>query len=121
MTALGVIDITNTGRQPCTLHGVPQVEMLRSDGSALGVRQARPAGRARPLVLPPGKRLAALTVSWANWCHGSPGPLRLRITLPGAGGALVVPFDGPPNYNYVPRCTAPGHASTIAVLSPYGL
>ena len=121
MAAVGVIDITNTSRQPCTLRGVPQVEILRSDGSALGVRQARPADRARPLVLPPGKRLAALTVSWANWCHGSPGPLLLRITLPGAGGALVVPFDGPPNYNYVPRCTAPGHASTIAVLSPYGL
>ena len=120
MTALGVIDITNTGRQPCTLHGVPGVEILRPDGSALGVRQARPAGPAHPLVLPPGKRLAALTVSWANWCHGSPGPLLLRITLPGAGGALVVPFDGPPSYNYVPRCTSPGHASTIAVLSPYG-
>ena len=121
MAAVGVIDITNTSRQPCTLRGVPQVEILRSDGSALGVRQARPADRARPLVLPPGKRLAALTVSWANWCRSSPGPLLLRITLPGAGGALVVPFDGPPAYNYVPRCTSPGHASTIAVLSPYRL
>ena len=118
--ARGFIDITNTGHQPCLLHGMPRVEILRSDGSALGVRQARPTGRARPLVLPPGKRLAALGVSWVNWCHGSPGPLLLRITLPGAGGALVVPFDGPPGYNYVPRCTDPGHASTIAVLSPYG-
>jgi hypothetical protein len=121
MTALGVIDITNTGRRACTLHGIPKVEILRPDGSALGVRQAPPAGSAHPLVLPPGRRLAALTVSWANWCHGSPGPLFLRITLPGAGAALVVPFDGPPNYNYVPRCTDPGHASTIAVLNPYGL
>jgi len=120
MIAHGDIDITNTGRQPCLLHGMPRVEILRSDGSALGVRQARPIGRARPLVLPPGRRVAALTVSWANWCHGSPGPLLLRITLPGAAGALVVPFDGPPDYNYVPRCTSPGHASTIAVLSPYG-
>jgi hypothetical protein len=33
------------------------------------------------------------------------------------GGTLSVPFDGPPNHAYVPRCDAAGKASTLQVLS----
>jgi hypothetical protein len=64
---------------------------------------------------------ALLTVYWTNWCGRRPGPLRLRITLPGSGGVLVVPFNGPPGYSYVPGCVSPGRASTIAVVSAHSV
>jgi hypothetical protein len=119
--AHGDVEITNAGLVACTIHGIPQVEIVGSSGTALAVRQAPPVNPAGdPLVLLPGQRNAALlTVYWANWCGRRPGPLRLRLTLPGSGGALVVPFNGPPDYNYVPGCISPGRASTIAVVSAY--
>ena len=119
--AHGDIEITNAGRLACMLHGDPRVEIVRSDGPALAVRAAPPVDPpSGPLVLRPGRRDAArLTVYWSNWCGPRPGPLRLRVSLPGSCGVLVVPFNGPPDYRYVPGCVTPGWASTIAVVSAY--
>ena len=120
--ARGDVEITNTGLLGCTIHGIPQLEIVGSRGTALAVRQAPPVNAAGdPVVLLPDQRnTALLTVYWANWCGRRPGTLRLRLTMPGSGGALVVPFNGPPDYNYVPGCISRGQASTIAVMSAYG-
>jgi hypothetical protein len=48
-----------------------------------------------------------------------PGPLSVRVTLP-AGGEVTGPFNGPPDYNFVPDCLSPGHASTVEVIDAYG-
>jgi hypothetical protein len=71
-------------------------------------------------VLPPGKPGAGwLVVFWADWCGPRPGPLRLRISLPDDGGTLFTPFDGPPDYDFVPTCLSRGTPSTIAVAAAW--
>jgi hypothetical protein len=71
-------------------------------------------------VLPASQPNAAdLGVFWANWCGPAPGPLSVRVTL-AAGGVVTGPFDGPPDYDYVPLCTGPGAPSTISVSRAYG-
>jgi len=119
--ARGDIEITNAASVPCALHGIPRLAIARARGPALAVPEAPPVNPASgPLILAAGQRNAALlTVYWRNWCGPRPGPLRVRLTLPGSGGTMVIPFDGPPAYNYVPACLNPNQASTIAVVSAY--
>jgi hypothetical protein len=118
--AHGDIEFTNTGFRPCRLLGLPTVTIVRAGGTSLPVQLVRAAGvQLRPLVLPPGRPGAAdLVVFWANWCGPGPGPLRVRVMLP-AGGTVTGPFDGPPDYDYVPRCVNPRLPSTISVLDAY--
>jgi hypothetical protein len=103
------------------LQGIPKVRIMRATGAPLAVRLLRPASPALPpTVLLPGQPHAALlVVSWSNWCGPPPGPLRLRITLPAGAGTTTSPFDGPPDYNYVPACLGPRRPSTIAVIDAY--
>jgi photosystem II stability/assembly factor-like uncharacterized protein len=101
---------TNVGPAPCSLSGDPvAVEFLRADGTALPIiAQAPEATPGPPVVLQPGAQDAAsLALNWANWCGPAPGPLRIRITLPNGGGAVTGGLDGPPGYDFVPRCDAP--------------
>jgi Domain of unknown function (DUF4232) len=118
--AHGDILITNTGSAACLLHGVPAVRIVNSVGAALATRPLRPArGAGHPLVLPAGGQGAELaTTHWSNWCGSRPGPLDLRLRLPGSG-VLAVPFDGPPDYAYVPACVRRGKPSTVQVVSAY--
>jgi hypothetical protein len=94
---------------------------MGANGRPLPVHQVRPVTLATaPVELPPGRPGAALlTVYWSNWCGRHLGALRLRLTLPGSGGTLIVPFNGPPDYNYVPGCANHRQASTISVISAY--
>jgi len=116
----GDIEFTNIGSGPCILRGLPTVTIVRADGTSLPVRLVRvPTLQLRPVVLAPGRPDAAdLVVFWANWCGHRPGPLRVRVTLP-VGGVATGPFDGPPDYDYVPRCARPGLPSTLSVLDAY--
>ncbi len=118
--AHGDIEFTNTGGRPCVLRGMPAVSILRASGAPLPVRQVPADGvTIRPVTLPPGGRGAAdLVVFWANWCGQRPGPLLVRIAMPG-GGQVTGPFNGPPGYDYVPRCLSPGQPSEISVISAY--
>lgn len=118
--AHGDILITNTGSAACLLRGVPAVRIVSSAGAGLAIAPLRPAsGAGHPLVLPAGGHGAALaTIYWSNWCGSRPGPLDLRLRLPGAG-VLVLPFDGPPGYAYVPACVRRGKPSTVLVISAY--
>jgi hypothetical protein len=120
--AHGDIEITNKGSAPCTIRGVPALAIIRADGSRLAVRQVAAASRSvAPVVLRPhGRCVALLAIYWSNWCARSPGVLRLRLALPSSSGALLAPFDGPPDYNLVPACLSRSRESTIAVLDAYG-
>lgn len=114
--AHGDVALTNVGHAPCTLSGPPAaLVLLRTDGSQLPVvfePSVQPT--AQLVVLRPGSAQAAwLIVYWTNWCGAAPGPLRLRISLGDGLGILVAPFDGPPDYDYVPRCDQPGQPSTL--------
>ena len=69
-----------------------------------------------PATLPPGTADAAnLAFNWANWCGANPGPMRVRITFSG-GGTVTGPFDGPPLYDFVPRCDNSSEPSSMGLL-----
>jgi hypothetical protein len=92
--------------------------MIVAAGRPLGIEQRPPGDGTTSLVTvePGAVPHIDLTLYWSNWCHADPGPLTASIALPHAGGTLSVPFNGPPAYNYVPRCDDAGQPSTIQVL-----
>lgn len=111
---------TNVATVPCSLSGAPILTaLLRADGSQLPIATlpADPdATGEAPAVLPPQTQDAAsVAFNWSNWCGASPGPLHVRLTLPG-GGTLTGPLDGPPEYDFVPRCDQPTQPSGIELL-----
>jgi Domain of unknown function (DUF4232) len=119
--AHGDIEFTNTGSRPCALRGLPQLAIVQARGIPLPVRLIRAQDLSlSPVVLPPGALDAAdLVVFWANWCGRPPGPLSVRVTLPAGGGLIAGPFNGPPDYKFVPQCTDSGQPSTISVTDAY--
>jgi len=120
--AHGDIWFTNTGPLPCVLRGIPRVRLLRADGSLLAVHRAHSPAPPfnHTVVLAPGKPHAAwLEVYWSNWCGPPPGPLHLQISLAHGRGTLTIPFDGPPDGDYIPVCVAPGQPSTLGVIDAY--
>jgi len=119
--AHGDIEFTNAGSRPCVLRGLPQAAIVQAGGKPLPVRLVRAPNRSlSPVVLAPGALDAAdLVVFWANWCGRPPGPLSVRITMPAGGGVVTGPFNGPPDYSFVPQCPGPGQPSTISVTGAY--
>jgi hypothetical protein len=127
-SAHGDVVFTNTGTSACELHGLPKVAVLRGDGSALSTvpfSEVRPdlarwGLTLRSVVLAPDRHgRASLTLSWQNWCGGKLGALEISVTLPHGGGTVTGPFNGPPSYDYVPGCVAPGNPSTVQVTYAY--
>jgi hypothetical protein len=120
--ARGDIEFTNVSSQPCVLRGLPQVAILQAGGKPLPVRLVRaPDLPLRPVVLQTaGLDAADLVIFWANWCGRAPGPLSVRVTLPAGGGMITGPFNGPPDYNFLPRCTNSRQPSIISVTDAYG-
>ncbi|MGH3443753.1 MAG: DUF4232 domain-containing protein [Nocardioidaceae bacterium] len=116
------IVVTNTSPAACFLTGLPRVSILRADGTALPIRQQTPAPHLnlRAVALAARGGTAVLTLYWSNWCHDRPGPLTIAVTLPGSAGTVRGPFNGPPDYDYVPGCLAKGKASTLEVTQAYG-
>jgi hypothetical protein len=95
--------------------------VLRANGLALPLRVKRtPTTNRHAVVLEAERKSAALlTMSWQNWCGAHLRTLRIKLTLK-RGGAVVAPFDGPRDYNYLPGCIAPGRPSIIEILDAYG-
>ena len=109
--AHGDVEITNLAATPCILGAPHFLNFVSADRKTLNV-QLRPAPTPlQPATIPSGKA-ALLSLAWSNWCHPNPGPLTVSITEPGVG-EISGPFDGPPNYNYVPPCLASNQPSTV--------
>jgi len=111
---------TNFGPGACTLAGAPiSIAFFRVDGSQLSIATLAPDPNATggaPAVLAPGMPDAAsVAFNWSNWCGAAPGPLHVRLTIPG-GGTLTGPLDGPPESNFVPRCDQPTEPSGLELL-----
>ncbi len=120
-TAIGFIEFTNTGSQPCTLRGYPRLALIW-EGRRLHVRDIRPRNLVlHAVVLTPGKADAAqIMVDWSNWCGRRVRRLSARITIPGTG-TMTMPFNGPPNWDYTPQCVAPGRPSQLRVVEAYAV
>lgn len=116
-TANGEVVLMNVG-SPCSLEGDPLAITLVS---AMGVTLATTL---RPGDGTPGPSAftlasmgtASLGLDCSNWCGPNPNPLRIRITLPNGGGVLEAGFDGPPDYDLIPRCDLPHGSSVIELL-----
>jgi hypothetical protein len=111
---------TNVGVAACTLTGAPiSTVFLRADGSQLPIATlpADPDATGHtPAVLFPGSPDAAsVAFNWSNWCGAGPGPLHVRMTLPG-GGTLTGSLNGPPESDAVPRCDQPTQSSGMELL-----
>jgi hypothetical protein len=116
------VEVTNVGIAPCRLRGTPTVDIVRTDGKRLDLRyvvaKARP--NLRPAVLPVGKPGAAsIELVWLNWCGENPGSLTVRIVFPRSRGVVVASFDGPPGYDFVPRCESASTPSRLELISAY--
>lgn len=119
-TAHGDVELKSIAPPDCFLGEVPsKISLTRSDGKALDVRYEPGKASGQRLLLSPSG-VADLIVSWANWCGSSPGPLWIRISLPNGDGVIDAPFDGPPDYDYVPGCSNRSQPSTLQFLGYAG-
>ena len=116
--ALGTVVLSNTGPSTCVLSGIPAVALL-AGGRLLGVTDVPPQNLATSAVaLAPGAA-GALTLDWSNFCGAAPGPLDVAVTPAGQQVAVIGPFDGPPNYDFVPACRDAARPSTLTVTDAY--
>jgi Protein of unknown function (DUF4232) len=114
----GGASVVNLGSNPCTVVGKPGVELLDRHGAVIAAGPGPEAAAGSALVVLPTGGGAGVTTVWSGWCGDPPSrPLRIRLTLPLAGGALTaaVREDGPGGPGTVPRCDSPGSASTFGV------
>ena len=121
--AVGVAEatvvLTNEGSSPCVLSGIPSVALLAAGGHPLSVSTAAPShSQSNPVLVAPGAS-GDLIFYWSNWCGAPPGPLDVAVTPAGSASAVTGPFDGPPNYDYVPTCLDASQASTVMVTDAY--
>lgn len=116
--AHGEIVVTNTGQGACTLEGPPTVEILKAGGEPLVIWQLSNTLPTGTFVLGPGQTASA-AVHWSNWCQANPGALDIAIRL--SAGSVAGPFNGPPDYDYVPGCINPTGTSTLQVVQSYQL
>jgi Protein of unknown function (DUF4232) len=117
-TAHADLYFTDVGPKACSLAGKPKsVEFLRADGRPLAITSQGPEpDPVPPATLAPGVRDAAsVAYNWSNWCGNAPGPLRVRVELPN-GEFVTGAFDGPPAYDFVPRCDQPSYPSILVLL-----
>jgi hypothetical protein len=114
----GGASVVNLSSNPCTVAGKPGIELLDRAGAVIATGPGpEPAPGTVPVALPTGGGAGVIAV-WSNWCGSPPArPLRIRLTLPGGGGALsdVVREDGTGGGGSVPRCDSPGSGSTFGV------
>jgi hypothetical protein len=112
--AHGDVEITNRAATACTLNPPQSIALLSAHRTALDVTLT-PTLTLQPVTIPAGKT-ARLALSWSNWCHANPGPLTISIAPAGRGGTTDGPFNGPPDYNYLPPCLTRNQPSTIQLL-----
>jgi len=117
----GVIQLRNSGLDPCRLHGAVQVELSDSGGQVLPVvvvpADETALGPESAFVLQPGQAAQA-AFTWRNWCGDPPlGGLFVTVGLTDYRGELTLPAEdavGMP-LSSTPTCDAPGDLSEIRV------
>lgn len=119
--ASGTVVIQNVGAT-CELDKVPSITLISVNGQPLNVHAA-------PLLNSPTLKVnrvqlrqdaaAEINVLWSNWCGAKPGQLMVRLRFAGGTASVQGPFNGPPDYNYVPVCTDAEVASTVSVANAY--
>lgn len=118
-TAVGSIGLTNIGTGSCVLSGAPTVVLTSNGGRPLSLSAVAPASpRTSPLVVDPGET-GHLEVAWSNWCGQRPGPLDVEVTVAGAKAPVSGPFNGPPAYDFVPRCQNSSQPSTLTLMGAF--
>jgi hypothetical protein len=91
------------------------VTLLNSSRAALAVR-FRPSTKPLAAVTLRPDASARLTLSWTNWCDAKPGSLTIALATARKGATASGPFDGPPDFDFVPGCSARGQPSTVQVI-----
>ena len=118
-TAAGLLVIVNISAKPCRLSGAPRLQLVKPSGLALTpIKYGPPSETITSAVLSPTS-YAELITNWSNWCQNQPSSLNIKITLPDGKGSLVAPFDGPPNYNFVPLCINKSSGSQFVIVGGY--
>ena len=114
----GGASVFNISSNPCTVAGKPGIELLDSHGEVIATGRGPDASPGGALVvLPTGASAGVITV-WSNWCGNPPSrPLRIRLSLPAAGGELTTTIreDGFTGPSSLPRCDSAGSGSTFGV------
>jgi hypothetical protein len=113
-TAHGDIDLRSVAPPECDLAPPTAITLVNAHGKALDVRYLLDSASGSALAassLGPGD-VTDLAVGWSNWCASDPGPLHIRITWSN-GGTTSSPFNGPPDYDYVPGCVNSKQPSTL--------
>ncbi len=83
---MGSVRFTSRGGAVCALNGYPTIQLLDQHGRELPTRMGRYGrSQATGVLVRPGAAATAPFV-WANWCGPQPGPVGLRVTLPGGRG-----------------------------------
>jgi hypothetical protein len=118
-TAAGFLEFVNISAKTCRLSGVPRLQLVKPSGLALTpISYGPPSEAMTSAVLSPTSE-GELITNWSNWCQVRPSSLNIKITLPGGAGSLVAPFDGPPNYNFVPQCINKKWVSKFVIAGGY--
>lgn len=109
------VEFRNTGTSQCTLSGVPEVSLIKADGSILPTTQnSGLTSPQRSVILEPNSaNSAGLEVYWFNDCHPS-GQLQIRVTLPSNGGITSIPISPVSLY-----CEGPSGGSELQVTTAY--
>jgi len=125
----GAVFIANRGAAACTLRGNPEVVLLTAGGSPLDVRSASVTAGTPKIVVVPITVFredsagiqgigASAPLRWENYCEDVL-PMRLRVTLPDAGGVFegtFVDVTGKPISTFgVARCDDASGPSTFTV------
>jgi hypothetical protein len=118
-TAAGFLEFVNISARPCRLSGVPRLQLVKPSGLGLTpISYGPPAEAMTSAVLSPASE-GELITNWSNWCGVRPSSLNIKITLLRGAGSLVAPFDGPPNYNFVPLCINKSSVSQFVIVGGY--
>lgn len=115
--------LRNKGAAACVLRGLPvAARLVPRDGSVLATRLTTVSSnlvKQAVLLKPRGQNAGDLLLYWGNWCGPAPGPLQIKLTLPGGRGTVSGSINGPPDYDYVPQCIQPNQPSTLQILAAY--
>jgi hypothetical protein len=113
--AHGDVRVTNIAASPCVIDAPTSVALLTANRTPLAVKFKHATTSLRPLTISPGEA-AWLRLSWTNWCRDNPGPLTIAIGGAAQGGPISGPFNGPPDYDFVPGCVTSKARSTVQLV-----